>query len=318
MSRSMSSINAYGSRARELRDETFEFLSKKRVMAALTILPPMLLFTFVNLVPIVGVIGASFFNINAFSNEWTWNGLANFETLLVNDSFYASLSRSVVYAGGSVLIQVAFGTTLALLLNRSFKFVNLARTFAILPYLIPNAVIGFMALWMLNSQWGIVTQLLVQTGITETSVSFFGDQTTAMVAAILTSSWKDSIFVTVMVLARLQAIPESYYEAAKMSGATAYQRFRDVTLPNLKGVFFIVLLLRAVWMFNTFDYIWVLTQGGPRGATTTAPIYAYNVAFGTSRLGIAAAVSTVLFVIMVVAAVLYFRILEPSEEVRAE
>ncbi|MFC7131128.1 carbohydrate ABC transporter permease [Haloferax chudinovii] len=314
----MSTINKHGSRARELRDEVFEFLSKKKVLAALTILPPMLLFTFVNLVPIVGVIGASFFSINAFSNEWQWIGVANFETLLSSNSFYDALSRSVVYAGGSVVIQVVFGTTLALLLNRSFKFVNIARTFAILPYLIPNAVIGFMALWMLNSQWGIVNQLAVQIGLTEGYVSFFGNQASAMLAAILTSSWKDSIFVTVMVLARLQAIPESFYEAAKMSGATAYQRFRDITLPNLKGVFFIVLLLRAVWMFNTFDYIWVLTQGGPRGATTTAPIYAYNVAFGTSRLGIAAAVSTVLFLVLLVAAVLYFRIFEPSAEVRAE
>ncbi|EMA08220.1 carbohydrate ABC transporter permease [Haloferax denitrificans] len=314
----MSTINKHGSRARELRDEAFEFLSKKKVLAALTILPPMLLFTFVNLVPIVGVIGASFFSINAFSNEWQWIGVANFETLLSSDSFYDALSRSVVYAGGSVVIQVVFGTTLALLLNRSFKFVNIARTFAILPYLIPNAVIGFMALWMLNSQWGIVNQLAVQIGLIQGYVSFFGSQESAMLAAILTSSWKDSIFVTVMVLARLQAIPESFYEAAKMSGATAYQRFRDITLPNLKGVFFIVLLLRAVWMFNTFDYIWVLTQGGPRGATTTAPIYAYNVAFGTSRLGIAAAVSTVLFLVLLVAAVLYFRIFEPSEEVRAE
>ena len=314
----MSTINKHGSRARELRDEVFEFLSKKKVLAALTILPPMLLFPFVNLVPIVGVIGASFFSINAFSNEWQWIGVANFETLLSSNSFYDALSRSVVYAGGSVVIQVVFGTTLALLLNRSFKFVNIARTFAILPYLIPNAVIGFMALWMLNSQWGIVNQLAVQIGLTEGYVSFFGNQASAMLAAILTSSWKDSIFVTVMVLARLQAIPESFYEAAKMSGATAYQRFRDITLPNLKGVFFIVLLLRAVWMFNTFDYIWVLTQGGPRGATTTAPIYAYNVAFGTSRLGIAAAVSTVLFLVLLVAAVLYFRIFEPSAEVRAE
>jgi multiple sugar transport system permease protein len=287
-------------------------------MAALTILPPMLLFTFVNLIPIIGVIGASFFNINAFSNEWQWTGISNFETLLVNESFYASLERSIVYAAGSVLIQVVFGTTLALLLNRSFKFVNIARTFAILPYLVPNAVIGFMALWMLNTQWGIINQLLIQTGVTESTIAFFGNQSTAMISAILTSSWKDSIFVTIMVLARLQAIPDSYYEAAKMSGATMYQRFRDITLPNLKGVFFIVLLLRAVWMFNTFDYIWVLTQGGPRGATTTAPIYAYNVAFGTSQLGIAAAVSTVLFVMMVIAAILYFRVLEPSEEVRAE
>lgn len=314
----MSMTNAYRSRARELRDESYEFLSKRSVMAALTILPPMLLFTFVNLIPILGIIGGAFFNINAFSNEWTWAGLGNFQSLLGNGAFYDSLNRSVVYASGSVLIQVIFGTGLALLLNRSFKFVNLARTFAILPYLIPNAVIGFMALWMLNTQWGIVNQLIIQIGLVNEPVAFFGGTDTTMLSVILTSSWKDSIFVTVMVLARLQAIPSTYYEAAKMSGATAYQRFRDITLPNLKGVFFIVLLLRAVWMFNTFDYIWVLTQGGPRGSTTTAPIYAYNVAFSSNLLGMAAAVSTVLFSMMVVVAILYFYILEPSQEVQAE
>lgn len=314
----MSTTNTYRDQAIVYRDELYEFLSQKQVMAALTILPALVMFTFVNLIPIAGIIGASLFDINAFSNEWTWTWVSNFESILANDAFISSLGKSVIYAGGSVSLQFVFGTTLALLLNRSFRFKNLARTFAILPYLVPNAVIGFLALWMLNSQWGIVNQLGVQAGLFDQYVAFFGQQQLAMVSAIITSSWKDSIFVTVMVLARLQAIPASYYEAAKMSGATAYQRFRDITLPNLKGVFFIVLLLRAVWMFNTFDYIWVLTQGGPRGATTTAPVYAYQIAFGTSKLGVAAAVSTILFILLMISAVVYFRVLEPSEEVRAE
>ena len=303
---------------RAYQQSLYEILSKRYVLIALTIVPAMLLFLFVNVIPIGWAIAGSLYEIPAFSPVWTWTGMGNYELILNNPDFWASLRRSLVFAGGSVAVQLVLGVAVALLLNRSFRGSTLVRAIMMLPYLIPTAVLGFIALWMGNSQFGIINQILVDLGLITQKFPWFGNSDTAMIAAILTSSWKFTMFVTIMVLARLQSIPDGLYEAAEVMGATSFERFRDITLPNLKGVIFIVVLLRGVWMFNKFDIIYVLTGGGPRGVTTTAPIHAYKVAFNQLTLGRAAAISTLLFVMLIGAALLYFKVLEPEQEVRVE
>jgi multiple sugar transport system permease protein len=139
-----------------------------------------------------------------------------------------------------------------------------------------------------------------------------------MFSVIVTNSWKFSIFVTILVLARLQSIPDSIYEAAAVSGASPIRRFIDITLPNLKGVLFIAILLRGIWMFNKFDIVYILTGGGPASRTLIAPIYAYRTAFVDNQLGEAAAVSALLFIVLLGVALIYFYVFEPSQEVRVE
>ena len=111
---------------------------------------------------------------------------------------------------------------------------------------------------------------------------------------------------------------DEFYEAATMAGANSYQRFRDITLPNLKGVIFIVLLLRGIWMFNKFDIIYILTGGGPGQQTTTVPIFAYELAFATGELSSANTVATMMFGLIAITAGIYFYTLNPAEEVRVE
>ncbi|MFC6825285.1 carbohydrate ABC transporter permease [Halopelagius fulvigenes] len=308
---------ASGSRL-EYQRRVFDILSDKWVMGVLTIVPATLLFIFVNVIPIGWAVAAGFFEISAFSPVWHWAGLSNYQQILTNSEFWATIRRSLVFAGGSVAIQLVVGTGFALLLNRTFRGSTFVRAIMMLPYLIPTAILGFIALWMGNSQFGIINQVLVSLGLITEKFPWYGNESTAMIAVIITNSWKFSIFVTIMVLARLQSIPSGLYEAAEVMGATPYERFRDVTLPNLKGVIFIVFLLRGIWMFNKFDIIYVLTQGGPRGITTTAPIYAYKVAFNQLQLGYAAAISTLLFVMLIAGAIIYFHVLEPEQEVRVE
>lgn len=303
---------------RQYRDSLFEFLSKRYVMIALTILPAFLLYTFITIIPVGWAFVASFFSVPTFGTTWTFVGLENFKTVIESSAFWQSLWRSVLFAGGSVAVQLVLGVAFAVVINRQFKYASLIRATVMLPYLIPTAVLGFIALWMGDGQWGIINWIPIRLGLIESGIPWFGSLELAMVAVILTSSWKFTIFVTIMVLARLQSIPEGYYEAARMAGASSYQRFRDVTLPNLKGVIFIVLLLRGVWMFNKFDIIYVLTQGGPGDATTTAPLYAFEVSFPQGQLGVGSAISVLLFLLLAVVAVIYFVTLEPGKEVRVE
>lgn len=287
-------------------------------MAGITVLPVVLLLALIQLLPIVWAVYSGFFRIPALDPNWTWAGLQNYRYILADERFWGSMWRSIVFAGGSTVLQIILGTLLALLVNRKIKYPTITRAIVMLPYLIPTAVLAFVALWMGNSSWGIISDILMRIGLINRPIPFFGLPDYAMPSLIITNSWKFTIFTTILVLARLQSIDDGFYEAATVAGATTYQKFRDITLPNIKGVLFIVFLLRGVWMFNKFDVIFVLTQGGPGDATTTAAIYAYNTAFQFSQLGRAAAVSTVLFVVIGVAAIIYFYVFEPEEEVRVE
>lgn len=304
--------------ARGFRDDLYERLSRKRVLAALTILPALGLFLFLNMVPILWAIAAGFFKINALNPEWTWVGLENYEIILTDDAFWGAAWRGAIFTGGSIVIQLTVGVGLALLVNRDFKHKYAARTIVMFPYLVPTAVLGFIAIWMNNGTFGITNQILQQLGLIKEFIAWYGTPDVVMEAVILTFSWKFTIFVTIMVLAKLQGIPDSFYEAAEVSGATAWDKFRDITLPHLKGVIFIVLLLRGVWTLNKFDIIWVLTRGGPGDSTTTPPVYVFETAFQSNNLGIAASVSVLLFVVVGIVAILYFAILNPEEEVRVE
>lgn len=300
------------------QDSVFEKLSNRWVLASITVLPVILLLALVQLLPIVWAIYSGFFAIPALNPDWTWVGVENYVNILSDGSFWASLWRSVVFGIGTTIVTIILGTLLALLVNRKIKFPTLTRAIIFLPYLIPSAVLAFIALWMGNSSWGIVSDILIRLGFIDQPIPFFGLPKYAMGSLIATNSWKYTIFTTILVLARLQSIDDGFYEAATVAGATTYQKFRDITFPNIKGVLFIVFLLRGVWMFNKFDVIYVLTQGGPGDATTTAAIYAYNTAFQFSQLGRAAAVSTALFVIIGLAAIVYFYVFEPEQEVRVE
>ncbi|SDX64074.1 carbohydrate ABC transporter permease [Halobellus clavatus] len=300
------------------RQDLFGMLSKRWVFVALTVVPALAVFGFVNMFPMLWALAASFFEVGAFQPSWTWAGIENFETVLANSDFWASIRRSVIFAAGSVVLQVTTGTALAILLDRKFSFKRVIRAIALVPYIVPTAVLSFVALWMGNARYGIINQLLVEVGLISEFIAWYGTTDLAMLSVIVTSSWKFTIFVTIIVLARLQSIPASIYEAATVSGASRWDRFKDITLPNLKGVLFIVVLLRGVWMFNKFDIIFILTNGGPINTTTTASIYAYRTAFSDFNLGEAAAVSTLLFVLLVGAAIVYFYFFEPSQEVRVE
>lgn len=300
------------------QDSLYEFLSIKWILAGITLLPAAILFTFVNVLPILWAIYAGFFNVSPFSREWTWVGLENYFEVIGNPEFWMAMWRSLLFAAGSVTLQLIFGIGIALIINRTFRFATLVRSVIILPYLIPTAVLAFLAKWMGDPQSGILNQILLQTDLITEPIRWFSSFDLAMISVVLTGSWKFTLFVVIMVLARLQGIPEGLYEAATTMGATSYEKFRDITLPNLKGVIFIVLLLRGVWMFNKFDLIFVLTGGGPLGSTTTTSIHAYDVAFTTLQLGRAAAISTLLFIVLATSALLYFRVLEPSQEVDVE
>ncbi|WP_123624194.1 carbohydrate ABC transporter permease [Halorubrum sp. CSM-61] len=290
--------------------------SDDRIIGTLFLLPVVLLVSFVVFLPVVWAVYNSLFDIGTLNPERNFVALGNYVDLLGADPmFWSSLWKAFYFAVGSTLLQLAVAVPTAVLLNKELRGIAVARAIALLPYLIPTIVVGMMFTWMGHPELGVVSNGLEDIGLTDGPMYFFGSERWAMPALIVANSWKFTAFIVMMVLARLQSIPESHYEAAQMCGASAWRQFRDVTLPNIRNVVLLVLLLRGIWMFNKFDIIWILTRGGPANATTTLPVYIYEIAFTQYRMGTALAASTLLFLLLVVAGVLYLRAFDPASEV---
>ncbi len=277
--------------------------------------PALFLLVVIAYLPILYAMSLSFFKKTAFSPQMSWVGLQNYKWLLAEQDLWGALVRSLVYTVGSVLLQLGAGLVLALLLHRPFRGQTLARSLVILPYLLPTIVVGLVFQWLLNQEYGVLNQILLQTGVVDLPINFLGGLNIALYSVIGASAWQYTSFVVLMILARLQAINPKLYEAAQVSGAGTLRCFWDVTLPNLKTTLLLLALLRGIWMFNKFDLIWIMTRGGPLKATETLPIYAYRLAFEDFNFGRAAATCTIMFLVLAFGAFIYFKVFDPSKEV---
>jgi len=280
-----------------------------------TTAPAVLFLAVVAYLPIGYAIALSFLKKTAFSSGSTFAGLRNYALIVEEADLWSALWRSVVFTVGAVVLQLALGLVAALLLNRAFRGQTLVRSLFVLPYLVPTIVVALVFQWLLNQEYGVVNQILMDTGVIARPINFLGGLGTAMWSVIATSAWQYGSFATLLILARLQSINPKLYEAAQVSGAGPLRCFWDVTLPNLRTTLVLVALLRGIWMFNKFDTIWLLTRGGPLRATETLPVYAYRLAFEEFDIGLAAAACTVMFVVLVAGAVVYFKLFDPSREV---
>ena len=299
----------------------------ERLLGVVTILPVLLLFTLIALLPILWAIFASFHQIGVFDPAWSFVGLQNyveilnFSTLLdpsswftPSDGLHYSLFISTAYAGGTTLVMLILGVAIALLISRNFPGISAIRLIVLAPYLLPTIVVAVVFQFM-AAQFGVFNDILLKLGIFTEPKPFFTQMPFAFIGVVLASIWKFTLFVVLMTLARLQSIPQSYYEAAEVSGAGPWRQFWDITFPQLKGIILIVLLLRGVWMFTKFDIIWILTTGGPNEALNVLTVLAYETAFVDYQLGQASAIATLGFVILVVVATVYFYVFSPSEGV---
>lgn len=288
----------------------------RRTLAILTFAPLIIFYLFIWVTPISYNFVMSFFERSIYETtaDMTWIGFGNYIDLLTDPVFWDAFMKGTTYTIITTVLSLVFGLAFALAINERFFGQSLAQTIMILPYLVPTLVVAFIWEWMLNPS-GILTYYLAQINIAPPSIDYFSSTTYAMPALIVASTWKYAAFAFFTILARLQAIPDSYYERVKMEGGTKIDAFRDITLPNLRGVIFLVLLVRGIFLFNKFDIIWITTQGGPVGATTTLPIMIYNITFSNLALGKATALAGILFGILAVVATVYFVTLNPEEEV---
>ncbi|HSE05435.1 MAG TPA: sugar ABC transporter permease [Methylomirabilota bacterium] len=289
--------------------------TEQRAWVLGTTAPALIFLLVIAYLPIAYAVALSFFKKTAFNPATKWVGLDNYRYILEEPELWSAFGRSVVFTLGSVGLQLTLGLVAALLLNRAFRGLNLVRSLFVLPYLLPSIVVALVFQWLLSPEYGVVNQVLMQVGVISRPINFFGGLDTAMWAVIGMAGWQYGSFATLLILARLQAINPKLYEAAAVSGAGPLRAFWDVTLPALRTTLLVIALLRGIWMFNKFDSIWLVTHGGPLKATETLPLYAYRLAFEEFDFGLAAAACAVMFLVLLVGAVLYFKLFDPTREI---
>lgn len=275
------------------------------LLGAVLIAPTVLVFCTVIVYPLVSAIYLGLFSIYTPTMEGEWVGLDNYRRLLASGEFFRSLANNLIWTAGTLTLQIVFGILVALMLHRNLAFRALARSLVLFPYFLSTVVAVLVWRWLFNDLYGVLNHLLLWAGIVDLPVDWLGSMPNAMISLIFVGAWKYFPFVVIAVLARLQAIPDELYEAASIDGAGAWARFTDVTLPQLRDVLVVVVLLRAIWDFKEFDLIYLLTGGGPIIGTQTLPLMVYKEAFALNQMGGASAVAVLMMLIMLLFMSLY-------------
>lgn len=234
-------------------------------------------------------------------------GLKNYVTFFKSGSLGKVMTATFMYVVLGVSLTYLVGLGIAMLLNAHKKGGTVFRVILILPWVIPQVVLVLIWKWMLNPQYGIINWLLTASNLIAAPISWFTDVRFAMTAIMLVTIWKQYPLSCLILLAGMKTIPYELYEAAQIDGANAWQRFRHITIPGLRYVSSVLVLLLVIWSFTNFVIIWMLTMGGPANRTATLSIYTYLNAFKFNKLGYGAAIGVVCLVISFIFSVIYYR-----------
>ena len=272
------------------------------------LLPAFVLAALIVLWPLSAITNIALHDVNRFGQLRGFAGLENFRDLLADDDFIAALRRTGVWTlavvGGSILASVP----IAMVLNRDFHGRALARIIIMLPWSVSLTMTAVVWRWALNGESGMLNSALRAGGIIDQNVVWLASAATAFPIQIMIGILVTIPFTVTILLAGLSSIPDDIHEAAALEGASAWERFRDVTLPLLRPFLNLALVLNIIYVFNSFPIIWVLTQGGPANSTDILVTYLYKLAFRWGQMGQAAAVSLVMFAILLFFTVLYARL----------
>jgi ABC-type sugar transport system permease subunit len=263
----------------------------------MVLLPIILLIAFVIYVPALNTLHTSFTNRNLRINRPPeFIGIDNYSRLLGDSEFWEVVGRSLIVVGLTLPLEMVISFAVALLLNERFPGRGLVRTLAILPWMVPPVVNGFLWGWLLNAEYGALNGLLYQLGLIHEYQAWLQAPASQLIWVAVVQTWTRFAFPTIVLLAGLQGIPDDLYEAAKVDGATSLQQLRKITFPMLLPSFAVALVVEFIAAFQIFDVVWTLTAGGSAGGrinpfTKTLMVFNYELVFRDLRVGLGAALS---------------------------
>ena len=278
------------------------------------VLPALIIVGVLLIYPIFSSLYYSMTTKHLIRPSYDFVGLANYQAVLSDPNFFKAFLTSIVWTICSLAGQLIIGFTSALAINRVKVGKGVYRTLMIIPWAFPSIVIALSWKWILNGVSGFLPNILVQLGSGSELPQFLSDNSLVFLTLIFINVWFGAPMIMVNVLSALQTIPQDQYEAAQIDGASKLQQFWHITVPHIKIVVGLLVVLRTIWVFNNFDMIYLLTGGGPANATTTVPIYAYNMGWGTKMLGKSSAVTMLLLAFLLLVCIVYFAIIGKWEK----
>ena len=266
--------------------------------------------------PVYYTVYLSFFNTppNLALEDKIYVGLDNYWRVSTAESVHEATWNTWVWTLWSTFLAFVIGFAAALALNHEFRGRGLLRGTLLVPYVISAVAAAYIWRWIFHSDFGVVGAISVALGITERPINFLDNVDIVMPSLIAVNVWKEFPFAMIMMLAGLQTVPEQLLRAAQVDGANAWQRFWHVTVPHVKGVTLVTVLLLLVTNLNSFTIPYIMTGGGPAGASEIWITHIYQIAFGRIRFGLASAYSVILFVIMMGMGYFYVRALTRGDD----
>lgn len=285
-------------------------LARKRKMEPYIMIAPVLLVLLIAYgYPIVNSFIMAFQNYKLTQpNNISFNGLSNFQKLFNDNNIWMILGNTVIYVIACVGGQFILGFALALGLNKPFKGRGIYQAIVFLPWAFSAFSIGLIFRWSFNGEYGVINYILMKLHLVESKLAFLGTPGLSLFVVIFAMIWMGIPFFAIMLLAALQSIPEDVYEAAALDGCTGIKKFVYIILPFVKPTIITTVLLRTIWVFNSFDLIVMLTNGGPANRSQTLLSYMYNKAFSGYDFGFASAIGVLCMVVLSVFSIIFLKL----------
>jgi multiple sugar transport system permease protein len=287
---------------------------RKQWSAYLFLAPTMILFGIFTVAAVIYAFYLSFHEWNILEPAKPFVGLDNYSRLLGDERFGGAIVNTLYYTAASVPLTMGLGLLIALLLNNQIRARGFFRTLFYLPVVTPLVIAAIIWKWVYNGDFGLLNYYLIQLGVIDEPLLWLADPNLAMPAVIITSVWKSVGFSMVVYLAGLQSIPEDFYDAAKVDGAVGWQRLKDITIPLLSSTTLFLAVVSVLGAFQVFTEIFIMTNGGPLGRTTTIVYHIYQTAFKFFDMGYASAMAFGMFAMMFVFTLVQLRVMRGEVE----
>jgi multiple sugar transport system permease protein len=283
-------------------------LQKRKREPYLFLLPTLILLVLMFGYPLINSFVMAFQNYKLTApGNVRFNGIDNFRKLFSDSDVWLIIGNSVLYVAASVAGQFLLGLALALTLKKPFPLKGLYHAIVFLPWAFSAFVIGLMQRWSFNGEYGVVNNLLMKLHVVSQKITWLGTPGLSLLVVIFAMIWMGIPFFAIMILAAMQSIPADVYEASYIDGCGPIRRFFRITFPYIKPTIIVTILLRTIWIFNSFDLIVVITNGGPANYSQTIPSYMYTKAFSSYDFGLASSLGVMLMAVLVVYVTIFLR-----------
>lgn len=282
-------------------------IQKKNFQAIYFLLPAMILLTILYAYPMFLLLVQSFQKVELFGDQSKFVAFDNYIRLLKDKGIYHNLRITLLFSCVTIAIKMLGGLMIALLINSDIYGKKLARFIMLIPWAIPQVAVSIIWKWIYDTRYGYLNYFLDAVNWVQGNIAWLADKDVTLYAVSIVDAWMGWPLITMMILAGLEAIPKSLYEAGRLDGANTWKQFWHITLPELAPVLTITFTLVSIWTFNSFNVIFVMTQGGPLRSTETLMMRVYNEAFKKFDFGMSSALSVLIILFMLAFISLYIR-----------